>query len=335
MKVKARDVWDLIAQTFSEWNEDKASRLAAALAYYTIFSLAPLLVIAIGLAGMVFGDDAVRGHVQTQLQGTIGVRGASYIQDMIAASSKPTHSLAATAIGILILLFGAGGVFRQLQDALNTIWEVQAPPGRGWRGLVSDRFLSFMMVLGTGCMLLFSVGLSIAFAALGEYLSSYLPIPESALHAANFVVSLFIITLLFALIFKVVPDAVIAWRDVWMGAAITALLFLVGTLVIGLYLGKSSVASTFGAAASLAVLLVWIYYSAQILFLGAEFTQVYATRRGRRIRPARGAVRVTGPAAEEAAREAPRRRVRLSTFISPRAAAAAGAAAGPAASGPR
>jgi membrane protein len=166
--VKPRDIWDLVVQTFSEWNDDKASRLAAALAYYTIFSLAPLLVIAMGLAGMVFGDDAVRGHVQAQLQGTIGVRGASYIQDMIAASSKPTHSLAATVIGIAVLLFGAGGVFRQLQDALNTIWGVQAPPGRGWRGIVSDRFLAFMMVLGTGCMLLLSVGLSIAIAALGE-----------------------------------------------------------------------------------------------------------------------------------------------------------------------
>jgi membrane protein len=217
---------------------------------------------------------------------------------MIAASSKPTHSLVATIIGIAVLLFGAGGVFRQLQDALNTIWEVQAPPGRGWRGLVLDRFLAFMMVLGTGCMLLFSVGLSIAFAALGEYLSGYLPIPELALHAMNFLLSLFVITLLFALVFKVVPDAIIAWRDVWIGAAITALLFLLGTLVIGLYLGKSSVASTFGAAASLAVLLVWIYYSAQILFLGAEFTQVYATRFGSRIRPARGAVRVTRPAPE-------------------------------------
>ncbi len=307
--MKARDIWALVVQTFNEWNEDKASRLAAALAYYTIFSLAPLLVIAIGLAGMVFGDDAVRGHVEAQLRGYIGTRGASYIQDMIAASSKPTHSLTATVIGIVVLLFGAGGVFRQLQDALNTIWEVQAPPGRGWRGLVSDRFLAFMMVLGTGCMLLFSVGLSIAFAAVGEYLSGYLPIPEPALHAMNFLVSLSIITLLFALIFKIVPDAQIAWRDVWIGAAITALLFVLGTLFIGLYLGKSSVASTFGAAASLAVLLVWIYYSAQILFLGAEFTQVYATRRGSRIRPARGAVRVTGKQpvdADSEPRETPR-----------------------------
>jgi membrane protein len=309
VKVKPRDIWDLVVQTFSEWNDDKASRLAAALAYYTIFSLAPLLVIAMGLAGMVFGDDAVRGHVQAQLQGTIGVRGASYIQDMIAASSKPTHSVAATVIGIAVLLFGAGGVFRQLQDALNTIWGVQAPPGRGWRGIVSDRVLAFMMVLGTGCMLLFSVGLSIAFAALGEYLSGYLPIPELALHGMNFLVSLFIITLLFALIFKVVPDAVIAWRDVWIGAALTALLFLLGTLFIGLYLGKSSVASTFGAAASLAVLLIWIYYSAQILFLGAEFAQVYATRRGRHIRPARGAVRLTGlqPVGDVASQESPRK----------------------------
>jgi len=297
--VKLRDVWELIKQTFIEWNEDKASRLAAALAYYTIFSLAPLLVITIGLAGMVFGEDAVQGHVVQQLQGYIGSKGAGFIQTMIAASHKPTQSLTATIIGISVLLFGAAGVFRQLQDALNTIWEVKPKPGRWWVSILSERFLAFMMVLGTGCMLLLSVGLSIAFAALGTYLSEFLPIPESALHAMNFIVSLALVTFLFALIFKVVPDAKIAWRDVLVGAAITALLFTVGTLLIGLYLGKSSVASTFGAAASLAILLVWIYYSAQILFLGAEFTQVYATRFGSHIRPVRGGTRVTLRAQDE------------------------------------
>ncbi|HWM86365.1 MAG TPA: YihY/virulence factor BrkB family protein [Kofleriaceae bacterium] len=287
--MKVRDVWDLVKQTFTEWSDDKASRLAAALAYYTIFSLAPLLVISIGIAGMVLGDDAVQGEIVTRLQGMIGLEGATFIQEMIAASRKPSQSVTATVIGIAVLLFGAAGVFGQLQDALNTIWEVKARPGRGWRGLLSDRFLSFMMVLGTGCLLLASVAFSAAFAAIGEYLSGLLPIPEFALHALNFVVTLSLITVLFALIFKIVPDARVAWRDVWIGAAITALLFACGTLLIGLYLGKSGVTSTFGAAASLAVLLVWIYYSAQILFLGAEFTQVYATRYGSRIVPARAA----------------------------------------------
>jgi membrane protein len=285
--VRVRDVWELVKQTFSEWSEDKASRLAAALAYYTVFSLAPLLVITIGIAGLVFGEDAVQGQVVAQLEGLIGRQGATFIQDMIAASRKPSHSLAATVIGIAVLLFGAAGVFRQLQDALNTIWEVEARPGRGWRGELADRFLAFMMVLGTGLLLLASLAFSAAFAAVGQYLSGFLPIPEIALHGLNFIVSLTLLTLLFGLIFKVVPDIKIAWRDVWIGAGITALLFTLGTLVLGLYLGKSGVASTFGAAASLAILLVWIYYSAQILFLGAEFTQVYARRRGSRTRDTR------------------------------------------------
>jgi membrane protein len=296
--MKARDVWYLTRQTFEEWNDDNASRLAAALAYYTIFSLAPLLVITIGLAGMVFGDDAVQGHVVAQLQGYIGSRGATFVQDMIAASHRPTQSLTATIVGVAVLLFGAAGVFRQLHDALNTIWEVKPKPGRGWRGHLFDRVFAFVMVLGTGFMLLLSVALSAAFAAVGEYLSELLPIPESALHALNFGVSLSLVTLLFAIIFKVVPDARVAWRDVWIGAGLTALLFTVGTLLIGLYLGKSSVASTFGAAASLAILLVWIYYSAQILFLGAEFTQVYASWRGSHIRPNRNAVRLVKPGRE-------------------------------------
>jgi membrane protein len=307
--VRPRDVWHLVKQTFVEWDEDNASRLAAALAYYAVFSLAPLLVITIGLAGMVFGDDAVQGHVVTQLQGYIGSRGATLVQDMIVAARKPTHNVAATMLGVAVLLFGAAGVFRELQDALNTIWEVKARPGRGWRGLLLDRALAFVMVLGTGFMLLLSVALSAAFAALGTFLSELLPIPESALHVLNFAVSFSLITFMFALIFKVVPDAKVAWRDVWIGAAITALLFAAGTLLIGLYLGKSTVASTFGAAASLAILLVWIYYSAQILFLGAEFTQVYARWRGSTILPARYAVanpkRRDGDA-DEPPREAPR-----------------------------
>ncbi len=285
-----RNAWELVKGAFVEWDEDKASRLAAALAYYTAFSLAPLLVISIGIAGLVLGERAAQGEIMAQLQGLLGAEGARLVEQMIAASRKPSESITATAIGIVVLLFGATGVFGQLQDALNTIWEVKPRPGRGWRGIVRDRFLSFTMVLGTGFLLLVSLVLSAGLAWLGDYLNSYFELPEAAFHVFNLILSLVLITLLFALIFKVVPDAKIAWRDVWIGAAITALLFSLGKFVIGLYLGKSTVASTFGAAASLAILLVWIYYSAQILFLGAEFTQVYATRFGSRIRPARGAV---------------------------------------------
>ncbi|HTE53983.1 MAG TPA: YihY/virulence factor BrkB family protein [Kofleriaceae bacterium] len=289
-----RDGWELTKETFSEWIDDKASRLAAALAYYTLFSLAPLLIIAIGIAGLVFGEDAARGQVMVQLRGLIGERGAAFLQDLLVASRGTSHGIAATVIGLVVLLFGAAGVFGQLQDALNTIWEVKSRPGRGWRGILQDRFLSFAMVLGTGFLLLVSLTASAAFAAIGTYLSGVLPIPAAALEAVNFGVSFALTAFLFALIFKIVPDAKIAWRDVWIGAGLTAFLFSIGKLLIGIYLGKSSVASTFGAAASPVVLMVWIYYSAQILFLGAEFTQVYATRYGSRIRPARGAILVTG-----------------------------------------
>jgi membrane protein len=288
--VTVRDGWELVKQTFVEWDEDKVSRLAAALAYYTAFSLAPLLVISIGIAGMVLGEEAAQGTIVAQLQGLVGVDGARLIEHMILASRQPAHSITATSLGIAVLLFGATGVFGQLQDALDTIWHVKPRPGRGWRGILRDRFLSFTMVLGTGFLLLVSLVLSAVFAALGDYVGGLLPLPEVSLQIINLLVSLAVVTLLFALIFKVVPDAAIAWRDVWIGAAITALLFSLGKFAIGLYLGKSTVASTFGAAASLAILLVWIYFSAQILFIGAEFTQVYATRFGSRIRPARGAV---------------------------------------------
>jgi membrane protein len=291
--MKLRDAWEMTKETFSEWNDDKASRLAAALAYYAVFSLAPLLVITIGVAGLVFGEDAAQGEIVAQLGGLIGVKGAALVEEMIAASRQESAGIAATALGIAVLLFGASGVFGQLQDALDTIWEVKPKPGRGWRGLVRDRFLSFTMVLGTGFLLLTSLTLSAVLTAVGTYLEGLLPFSEAWLQIMNLVGSFALVTFLFALIFKVVPDATIAWRDVWIGAALTSLLFSLGKFLIGLYLGKSSMASTFGAAASLAILLVWVYYSAQILFLGAEFTQVYARRHGSRIRPARGAVPLT------------------------------------------
>ncbi|HTE53415.1 MAG TPA: YihY/virulence factor BrkB family protein [Kofleriaceae bacterium] len=292
--VRTRDSWDLVKATFSEWVDDKASRLAAALAYYTAFSLAPLLVIAIGVAGLVFGDEAAQGRIVGELQSLMGPDGARFVEELIAASRRPASGITATVVGVVILLFGATGVFGELQDALNTIWGVKPGPSRqGLRGILKDRLLSFTMVLGTGFLLLVSLALSAAFAVIGSRVGGLLPFPEAALQLVNFLVSLGFITLLFALIFKVVPDAKIAWRDVWIGALITALLFSLGKLVIGLYLGKSTVTSSFGAAASLAVMLIWIYYSAQILFIGAEFTQVYATRFGSRIRPARGAVALT------------------------------------------
>lgn len=288
-----RNAWDLIKTTIKEWQEDKAARLGAALAYYTIFSLAPLLVIAIAVAGLVFGQEAAQGQIMNQIAGLIGPQNAQLLQTMIQNASQPGTSIVATVLGLATLLLGATGVFGQLQDALNTMWEVQPKPGRGLLGLIKDRFLSFAMVLGTGFLLLVSLVLSAALAALGTFVGGLLPAPGLVLEVINFIVSFGTITLLFAAIYKLLPDVKIAWRDVWIGAVVTALLFTIGRTLIGVYIGRTSTASTYGAAGALVVILLWTYYSAQILFLGAEFTQVYANRYGSRVQPARGAVPVT------------------------------------------
>jgi membrane protein len=285
-------VWELLKQTYADWSEDKAPRLGAALAYYAIFSLAPLLVIVVGVVSLVFGDDSV-GQIQRQFEALLGAEAAQTIADIIANDTSTEGGLVATLIGLATLLFGASGVFGQLQDALNTIWEVQPRPDRGWMGMIKDRFFSFTMVLGVAFLLLVSLIVSAALATVGDTFSSTLPGGETLWQVINFVVSFAIITVLFALIFKIVPDVEIAWHDVWIGAAATALLFVIGKILIGLYLGHSSVGSAYGAAGTLLVILVWIYYSAQILFLGAEFTQVYANKYGTRVVAAKNAVPVT------------------------------------------
>lgn len=287
-----RAVWELVKQTFAEWNEDKAPRLGAALAYYAIFSLAPLLVIVTGLVGLFYRGDVV-GHLQSQFASLIGTDAAQTLVETVSNASTPGGSAIATMIGVVTLLLGASGVFGQLQDAMNTIWEVTPRPGRGVMGMVKDRFLSFTMVLGTGFLLLVSLMLSATLSAVGDYFVNALPGGAIFWQVVNFLVSFAVITLLFALIYRVVPDVEIAWSDVWIGAVVTALLFTVGKLLIGLYLGQSSVGSAYGAAGTLLVVLVWIYYSAQILFLGAEFTQVYANKYGSRVVPSAEAVPVT------------------------------------------
>lgn len=291
--MKLQDIFGLLKETFNEWNEDKASRLAAALAYYTIFSLAPLLVIVIAIAGAVFGEEAARNQIVGQIQGLVGQQGAEAVQAMILNASKPGSGLIASIVGVVALLFGASGLFGQLQDALNTIWEVTPKPDRGLKGIIQDRFFSFTMVLGTGFLLLVSLVLSAALAAFGNYFGHLMPGMAELWQFVNFAVSFGVITLLFALIYRVLPDAKVAWGDVWIGAAVTALLFTIGRLLIGLYLGSSAIGSAYGAAGSLVVVLVWVYYSAQILLFGAEFTQVYATRYGSHIEPTKNAMRVT------------------------------------------
>ena len=292
-------IFALLKQTVSEWLEDRASRLGAGLAYYTAVSLAPLLIILIAIAGFVLGRQAVEGQVVAQIQGLVGKTGAEAIQAMIASASQPKAGIIATVVSIATLLFGASGVFGALQDALNTIWEVTPKPGRGMMGMLRNRFVSFTMLLGVGFLLLVALVLSAALAALGKFLGGLLPIPEAVLQAMNFVISFGVITLLFAMIYKILPDAEIRWSDVWTGAAVTALLFTIGKFVLGLYLGKSSAGSAYGAAGSLIVVLLWVYYSAQILFFGAEFTQVYANTYGSRVVPSPNAVPLTPEAQAE------------------------------------
>jgi membrane protein len=270
----------LLKQTVSEWSEDKASTQAASLAYFTVFSIAPILIIAIAVAGLIFGKAAASGEIQTQIQGLVGTSGAKVIEDMVTSASKPSSGILATALGIVALAFGATGVFAQLQDSLNIIWKVKPKKTNGVLSFLRTRFLSLAMVLGVGFLLLVSLVLSAALSAVGSYLSHLVPGWEIVWQTANVLISFAVVTVLFAMIYKVLPDTRVAWGDVWLGAAVTALLFSIGKLGIGLYLGKSSVASSYGAAGSLAIVLTWVYYSSMILFLGAEFTQVYARSHG-------------------------------------------------------
>ena len=291
-----RALFDVLKETYQEWSEDQAARLAAALAYYTAFSIAPLLLLVISIAGLVFGREAAQGQVFAQLQGLLGPDAASAIQEGIANSDNTGAGTLSVIIGLATLIWSASNVFSQLQDALNTIWEVKADPDAGIVATIRRRFLSMTMVLGIGFLLLVSLMLSAGLSAVGAFFSGLLPGGAIVWQAVNFVLSFAVVALLFAAIYKVLPDVTIAWSDVWIGAGVTALLFTIGKLLIGLYLGHASVGSTFGAAGSLLVFLVWVYYSAQILFFGAEFTQVFARRYGSRIVPAEGAVPLTAEA---------------------------------------
>lgn len=275
-----KTVLSLLKQTFTEWQEDKAPTLAAALAYYTVFSLAPLLIIVIAIAGLVFGADAAQGQIVGQLQSLIGKDGAETVQELIVKASEPKSGMIATLVGIATLLWGASNVFTNLKEALNTIWNVSPPPGRGIWGFFQDRILSFAMILGIGFLLLVSLVISALLAAVSYWLNGLLHLPVGIWQIVDFAISFGVVTLLFALIYKLLPDVNLAWNDVWIGAAITSVLFTIGKSLIGIYLGGSGVASTYGAAGSFVIILLWINYSAQILFLGAEFTQVWANRYG-------------------------------------------------------
>jgi membrane protein len=287
-------MWRLMKDAASDWSRDRAPRLGAALAYYTVFSLVPFLVVVIAVIGLVFGEVAAQSAILSQIAELVGEQTAAAIKDMIQRANQPSTGLFATAVAVATLLIGASGVFGQLQDALNTVWGVEPKEGRGVWGFIKDRFLSFVAVLGTGFLLLVSLILSSALAAFGKWFGGLLPLPEAVLQLMNFAFSFLVVTGLFALIFKVLPDAKVAWRDVWIGAALTSALFTIGKFALGVYLGKSNVASAYGATGSLVLVLLWVYYSAQILLYGAEFTQVYANRVGERIVPTPDA-KVTDP----------------------------------------
>ena len=286
---RKRGVWSLLLQTFEDWKQDKAARLAAALSFYTALSIAPLLVIAIAVAGLVFGQEAARGQILSELQALIGPETARTLDSMIEGANKPRSGIVATAVGVVVLLFGASGVFAELQGALNSIWEVEPKPGRGFWGIVRERFLSFTMVLVLAFLLLVALVLNSMLAIMGNWVQVFLPGGEALWQVVMQLASFGIATLTFALIFKFVPDVEIAWRDVWIGALVTALLFTIGKAVISVYIGRAGVVSTYGAAGSVMVLLIWVYYSCQIVFFGAELTQAYARWYGSRIVPSKNA----------------------------------------------
>lgn len=279
-----RDMPGMLKEAFTDWKDDKAPRLGAALSYYTIFSLAPLLLIAVAIAGLAFGQEAAQGRIVDEIGGVLGKDGAEMIQTMVANARKPREGILAAVMGVIALLFGASGAFNELRQAMNTVWEVPERKGGGIRALIRDRLLSFAMVVFIGFLLLVSLVVSAGLSAMGEVMGGFMTEKLHLLLIANHLLALGVITVLFAMIFKFLPDAqpVVAWKDVWIGAFLTAIFFTIGKMAIGLYLGRGTVGSAYGAAGSLIVVLVWVYYAAQILFFGAELTQVYATRHGSR-----------------------------------------------------
>jgi membrane protein len=288
------NVFSQLKQTFQEWLQDKAPQLGAALAYYTVFSLAPLVLVLLAIIGVVFRDDPAGAwdKVTQQMSYFLDQSAVQVVQNIAQQASQPRKSTLATIIGIALALFGASGVFGQLQDALNTIWGVKAAPTRGlWRFLRS-RFLSFAMVGGICFLLLVSLAIEALLKGFSHYVESALPGGLIVALGVYLVFDFAVVVLLFAMIFKFLPDVKIQWRDVWIGAVITAILFGIGKWLLAFYLGSSAAGSAYGAASSLITLLLWVYYSSQILLFGAEFTQVYAARAGRAFEPTEYAVRI-------------------------------------------
>ena len=286
LRTTLAEVGSLIGQVWRSWNDDYVSSMGAALAYYTMFSLAPLLLIVISVAGLLFGEAAARGEMQAQLDALMGEQGASAIQGLLASVHEPSKGIAGTVLGVVLLLVGATTVFGELQDALDRIWRVPAKgPGNGWIALVRSRVLSFGMILSLGILLTVSLVISAMLSAAVEFGRRLDPVFDNwgvVIEVGNAVGGFVLAAMGFAMIFKVMPRVQVQWKDVWIGALFTAGLFTLGKSLIGLYIGRSGIASGFGAAGSLVVVLLWVYWSAQILLIGAEFTWVYANRFGSR-----------------------------------------------------
>lgn len=286
-------LWELLRDAGQRWIKDRAPQLAAAVAFYTAFSLAPLLLIAIGFAGLFADEELVQRQVTAQISSLVGPTSAQFIAGVMESAAASRSSVAATLIGIVVLLVASTGVFHQLQVALNLIWGVEPKPNMNMFSLLRARLLSFAMILIIGFLLLVSLIISALLSALHEYMRVLIPAEPFLWQTVNFGVSYLFTTVLFAMLYKLLPDVRIKWRDVTVGAAVTALLFTLGKFIIGLYLGNSGISSIYGAAGSFAVLLLWVYFSAQILLYGAEITQIYANRFGWGIVPSNIAVAVT------------------------------------------
>lgn len=283
-------LFELFKESGQGWSRDNASLLAAALTYYTIFALAPLLVIGVAVAGLVFSDAAVQGEIVTQIEDEVGAEAAVVIQDLIINAREAETGVLATVVSSVLLLLGASGLFAQLQRALNMVWGLRPAPETGILNVLRKRVLAFGMVLLVGLLMLLSFATSTVITAVGDQLSVWLPSIGALLPQINFLASLIILTLLFALLFKVLPDAQVTWKDVLLGAAVTTLLFMLGRYLIGLYLARGTSTSAYGAAGALVLILLFVYYSAQIFLFGAEFTQVYANKYGSLLKPADNAV---------------------------------------------
>ncbi len=292
MKISGvKDIWRLFKDAGIAWDNDNIASQGAALAYFTVFSLSPLLIIVLVLSSFGFGPDAARGQLVSQIRGLIGTDAAKFVQSMIENAYESGASIPAAIFGIVALLLGATGVFVQLRDSLNAIWRVEHKP-LGILGFFRARLLSFTMIIAIGFLLLVSLIFSAVLAAISAYLSDSFALIGGLVGVLDFLISFVGITVMFAFIFKFLPDALVQWADVWVGAAVTSLLFSLGKLGIGLYLGNSVIGSTFGAASSLVIIMLWAYYSAQIILFGAEFTLLYATRFGSKILPGRNSVQV-------------------------------------------